>query len=205
MTLTYLHVDLELWHNCSWQVGDIVRVNANEGIPCDMVMISSEDPDGSCYITTANLDGETNLKVSDLKLIDWEKKYTDLKGTISDKWLDCRVCTATSSNTACPVAGVILVSLMQLNCSPSGNKVNNPFTLRLLMWCNPTFHWGWRWCAVLSYTNLLLIRILCGFKGIVEMQLDHLSLQGACNLLMSQATAQELPGTVQSSTQMLYL
>lgn len=45
------------------QVGDVVRVVANEEIPCDMVMLSSEDPEGGCYITTANLDGETNLKV----------------------------------------------------------------------------------------------------------------------------------------------
>ena len=46
------------------QVGDIIQVKANEGIPCDMVMMSSENPDGICLITTANLDGETNLKVS---------------------------------------------------------------------------------------------------------------------------------------------
>ena len=35
----------------------------NEEFPCDLVVISSEDPEGTCYITTANLDGETNLKV----------------------------------------------------------------------------------------------------------------------------------------------
>ena len=45
------------------QVGDIVKVTSNGDIPCDIVMLSSEDPDGQCYITTANLDGETNLKV----------------------------------------------------------------------------------------------------------------------------------------------
>ena len=36
----------------------------NEAIPCDMVLLSSDDVDGECSITTANLDGETNLKVS---------------------------------------------------------------------------------------------------------------------------------------------
>ncbi len=46
------------------QVGDIVKVTANEAIPCDMVMLASHDPDGECFITTANLDGETNLKVT---------------------------------------------------------------------------------------------------------------------------------------------
>ena len=29
-----------------------------------MLLLSSEDQEGCCYITTANLDGETNLKVS---------------------------------------------------------------------------------------------------------------------------------------------
>lgn len=47
-----------------FKVGDIVHVEANSSFPCDMVMLSSHDPEGSCYITTANLDGETNLKVS---------------------------------------------------------------------------------------------------------------------------------------------
>lgn len=44
------------------KVGDIVRVQINEEFPCDMVMLSSSDREGNCYITTANLDGETNLK-----------------------------------------------------------------------------------------------------------------------------------------------
>lgn len=45
------------------QVGDIVRVQINEKFPCDLVMLSSNNQDGKCYVTTANLDGETNLKV----------------------------------------------------------------------------------------------------------------------------------------------
>ncbi|XP_074634074.1 phospholipid-transporting ATPase IF-like isoform X2 [Acropora palmata] len=45
------------------KVGDIVQVSENEEIPCDLVVVSCEDPGGTCHITTANLDGETNLKV----------------------------------------------------------------------------------------------------------------------------------------------
>ncbi|XP_027044475.1 probable phospholipid-transporting ATPase IF [Pocillopora damicornis] len=45
------------------KVGDIVQVLDDEEIPCDLVVLSCDDPDGTCYITTANLDGETNLKV----------------------------------------------------------------------------------------------------------------------------------------------
>lgn len=44
-------------------MGDIVKVKVNQGFPCDLVMLSSYDPEGKCYVTTANLDGETNLKV----------------------------------------------------------------------------------------------------------------------------------------------
>ena len=49
------------------QVGDIVRVEDNEPFPCDLVMLSSSDDQGQCSITTANLDGETNLKVTALQ------------------------------------------------------------------------------------------------------------------------------------------
>lgn len=43
-------------------VGDIVRVRANEEIPADIVLISCSDPEGTCFVETKNLDGELNLK-----------------------------------------------------------------------------------------------------------------------------------------------
>eukprot|EP00092_Neocalanus_flemingeri_P006019 GFUD01006485.1.p1 GENE.GFUD01006485.1~~GFUD01006485.1.p1 ORF type:complete len:1188 (+),score=195.19 GFUD01006485.1:192-3755(+) len=44
------------------QVGDIVKVKKGEQFPSDLVLISTSLPNGKCFVMTANLDGETNLK-----------------------------------------------------------------------------------------------------------------------------------------------
>lgn len=46
------------------QVGDIVCLNDEQDIPCDIVLLVSSHKESKCFVTTANLDGETNLKVS---------------------------------------------------------------------------------------------------------------------------------------------
>lgn len=51
----------DYWKNI--RCGDIVKVFENEEVPSDMVVLSTSDSDGACYIETKNLDGETNLKV----------------------------------------------------------------------------------------------------------------------------------------------
>lgn len=45
------------------KVGDIVRINNNEEVPADIMILSSSDEDNCCFVETKNLDGETNLKV----------------------------------------------------------------------------------------------------------------------------------------------
>ena len=47
----------------SVRVGDYVRIYNEDPVPADVVVLSTSDPDGACYIETKNLDGETNLKV----------------------------------------------------------------------------------------------------------------------------------------------
>ena len=43
-------------------VGDIVKVNNNEQIPADIVLLTTSNPQGLSFVNTMNLDGETNLK-----------------------------------------------------------------------------------------------------------------------------------------------
>lgn len=49
-------------HSQDIVLGDLVKAARDCDVPCDLVLLKSSDPHGKCHITTANLDGETNLK-----------------------------------------------------------------------------------------------------------------------------------------------
>ena len=46
------------------QVGDIIKIQKGEDIPCDMVILqtSERSTKSQCFITTTNIDGETDIK-----------------------------------------------------------------------------------------------------------------------------------------------
>ncbi|XP_020583022.1 phospholipid-transporting ATPase 1 [Phalaenopsis equestris] len=44
------------------RVGEIIKVQSNNTLPCDIVLLSTSDPTGVAYVQTINLDGESNLK-----------------------------------------------------------------------------------------------------------------------------------------------
>ncbi|VDD83642.1 unnamed protein product [Mesocestoides corti] len=45
------------------QVGDIILLHKNQRVPADMVLLWTSEPDGSCFIRTDQLDGETDWKL----------------------------------------------------------------------------------------------------------------------------------------------
>uniref|UniRef100_A0A4W5Q897 Phospholipid-transporting ATPase n=1 Tax=Hucho hucho TaxID=62062 RepID=A0A4W5Q897_9TELE len=68
------------------RVGDVVMVREDETFPCDLLLLSSSHDDGTCYVTTTSLDGESSHKtyyaVPDTMDFKTEQKVDSLHATI---------------------------------------------------------------------------------------------------------------------------
>ncbi len=64
-TKRYCHETKDWEVDVEWKdlyVGDVIRVEEEEYLPADIVVLSSSNKTGGCYIMTSSLDGEKNLK-----------------------------------------------------------------------------------------------------------------------------------------------
>uniref|UniRef100_H2RJD6 Phospholipid-transporting ATPase n=1 Tax=Takifugu rubripes TaxID=31033 RepID=H2RJD6_TAKRU len=75
------------WRNI--EVGDVVRLKKNDFIPADILLLSSSNPNSLCYVETAELDGETNLKFKlGLRVTD-ERLQREQQLAAFDAFIEC--------------------------------------------------------------------------------------------------------------------
>ncbi|KAL2344245.1 hypothetical protein Fmac_005530 [Flemingia macrophylla] len=105
------------WESIPWkklQVGDIVKVKQDGFFPADLLFLASTNADGVCYIETANLDGETNLKIRKALEKTWDyvtpEKASEFKGEIQ-----CEQ----PNNSLYTFTGNLLIQKQTLPLSPS--------------------------------------------------------------------------------------
>ncbi|KAL4838740.1 hypothetical protein H8958_012079 [Nasalis larvatus] len=71
------------------QVGDVIRLKKNDFVPADILLLSSSEPNSLCYVETAELDGETNLKFKmSLEITDQYLQREDTLATF-DGFIEC--------------------------------------------------------------------------------------------------------------------
>lgn len=57
------HANTKLVPSSSIRVGDLIRLEKNQRVPADVVLLHTSDASGTCFIRTDQLDGETDWKL----------------------------------------------------------------------------------------------------------------------------------------------
>lgn len=58
-----LHANTRSVPSSAIRVGDLIRLEKNQRVPADLVLLHTSDSSGTCFIRTDQLDGETDWKL----------------------------------------------------------------------------------------------------------------------------------------------
>eukprot|EP01133_Synstelium_polycarpum_P016143 gene16143-19208_t len=117
------------------KVGDIIYVQNDELLPADIICLSTSRPDGRTYLETANLDGETNLKLkTHISKCGWIRNSEDL-----DRF-SCKVDYEGPNNDIYGFEGVLTIlkgmeNVNDIHASSITGKTNYvPVTIESSLW-----------------------------------------------------------------------